>query len=113
MAAGRRIGRALAVVALVLGAAGVLATAHVATMHKVTRSSAMRPIVTLNSPLLFAFDGDAFVPGGGVNDTSSACRSDGGTVGSGGTTGDATGGGGGAGVGGHSGSTGAPVAARG
>jgi hypothetical protein len=44
--------------------------------HRDTRYK--RPILALNSPLLFAFDGDVFAPGIEVTDNSANCSSNGG-----------------------------------
>src|SRR5260370_29839509 len=81
-----RIVRALAVVALI----GAIAMAHNLTRSSATRVHKMRPILTLNSPLLFSFDGDVFAPGLEVDDSSATCSSNGGNAGDGGDIGNTT-----------------------
>jgi hypothetical protein len=80
--------------------------AHSLTRSSTTRVHKMRPILTLNSPLLFAFDGDIFAPGLEIADDSATCSADGGDAGDGAGIGNTTGGAGAAGTGGAGGAGG-------
>src|SRR2546423_10995712 len=99
-----RIVRALAVVALI----GAVAMAHNLTRSSAARVHKMRPILTLNAPLIFSFDGDIFAPGLEIDDSSATCSANGGNAGNGGGTGHVTGGGRRGGGGGGRGDPGGP-----